>query len=256
LQEIPEEAHSILRLDLDANGIGASGCKALASICLPGSPLASLEYLALAGNNVGAVGCEALISTLANGGLLQLEHCDLNGNTIGDSITRLGEAIADNLATLSNVRKLFLDRNEIVNDGLVGFSKAIRRVPNLLPKLYELWLSNNAFGDPGAVALCEALGAGAMPNLGDLRLQYNAIGDATIQALVSAIERGALRNCWYLGFNDTELTDHGLEMLRECLIGGGLPKLEFFTASSAQSTSGTMQSVQDVLTARRQVPPR
>ena len=94
-----------------------------------------------------------------------------------------------------------------------------------------------------------------MANLGDLRLQYNDLGDGGIGALVDAMGvSGRFHKLWYLGLSDNTFSDAGLLALEGAIEAGGLPRLEFLTASSDASSDERQKAVQDVFTRRRSKP--
>mmetsp|Transcript_88473 Transcript_88473/g.122218 ORF Transcript_88473/g.122218 Transcript_88473/m.122218 type:complete len:177 (-) Transcript_88473:91-621(-) len=169
-------------------------------------------------------------------------------------LVALGEAVAK--GAFSQLSKLFMDNTGINDEGLINFCAVITRTdPSAaMPKLYELWLSNNNIGDAGASALFLAFKMGAMDNLGDLRLQYNHLGDESCKSLVGVLGGYPLSNVWYLGFNNNAFSNDGLRVLEEALAKGALPRLEFFTASSPQSTSEMQQQLQDTFTHRDRPP--
>ena len=55
-----------------------------------------------------------------------------------------------------------------------------------MPKLEKLYLSGNALGEAGGVALAEALGKGSVPQLKELHLRDNALCEAAKKALDEA----------------------------------------------------------------------
>ena len=63
---------------------------------------------------------------------------------------------------------------------------------NGLPRLKELLLFCNGFGDAGVQALCESLGPGAAPALGTLNLRRTEFGPVGAEALAAALRRGAM----------------------------------------------------------------
>ena len=75
-------------------------------------------------------------------------------------------------------------------------------------------------------------------------------------ALVAAAERGALSSLWYLGLNDNHFSDAGLAALATMLVDGALPRLEFVTASSEQSSDeaqlAAVRAAGPLATARRE----
>lgn len=141
------------------------------------------------------------------------------------------------------------DTNEVGDVGLSAFCTHVRAPPSRLPRIYELWLSNNHIGDAGAAALFDALGDGAMATLGDLRMQFNRLGDPAMDRLVTALSRGALSQTWYLGLSDNLFTDQGVLALSAQIQAGGLPKIEFITASSPRSNRSAQEQLQHTASA-------
>lgn len=242
---------ALVSLALDSNDIGDTGARALAVAFGSVGALPRLERLFLSHNSISGACIGELVGAVApSGGVAQLCSLDLNGNPLGDQgLAALGAAVAS--GCLQQLVKLFLDRAQIGDDGLTSFSASMRSAPSLLPKLYELWLSNNRLRARGATELFAAFADGALATLGDLRLQFNGIGNAGIDALVAALERGALRNAWYLGLSDDAvLTDDGLRTLEASVASGALPRLEFLTASGPHTSDAARRSVQDAFTNR------
>ena len=266
-------AASVTDVDLEANAIGDEGAEALAKACAAGA-LPQLDKLYLTENAIGSAGLASLATAMTGNVFSQLSALNLNSNPIGDDgFCALGRAVAS--GALASLSKLFMDSGGFGDVGLTGFARGL--APGRLPALYELWISNNGVGDEGASALFRALSIGAMANLGDLRMQYNRVTDAGIAALVDCLTAvqfsvrlgtadstadgenlglhslqpcRALCNAWYLGLNDNLFTDAGLKMLERSLQAGALPRLEFFTASSANSSCEAQESIQNVFTSR------
>jgi len=63
---------------------------------------------------------------------------------------------------------------------------------NGLPRLENLSLFANSFGDAGVQAMCEGLGRGAVPSLRVLNLGFNMVGPVGSEALAAALHRGAM----------------------------------------------------------------
>ena len=74
---------------------------------------------------------------------------------------------------------------------------------NGLPRLHDLYVDKNGFGDAGMQALCEGLGPGAAPSLRRLKLDGNDIGPVGAEALAAALRRGVMPKVekLYLSYN-------------------------------------------------------
>ncbi|KAL3904340.1 MAG: hypothetical protein SGPRY_011322, partial [Prymnesium sp.] len=206
-------------LDLDRNAFGDVGMQALVAAC-KSSTFPLLCKLSAAANKISEAGAAALASALGSTQLSQLAFIDLNANSVGDSgLIELANVIGQGSCT--QLTHLYLSRNSIGNSGVIGFARALEgslsRGVDPLPRLYELWLSNNALTDESAVCLFSALGKGAIKGLGDIRLQFNRLGDASVAALVDIMNASALSNLWYLGLSDNCFTDAGLQMLEDAI---------------------------------------
>lgn len=252
---VPPRGASVRSLDIERNGLTAEGAKSLAGALRAGA-VPSLEVLSLTHNAIGGDGFAAIAVSIETGALTELDSLDVNSNRVGDTgLIALGKAVANGV--LCKLSKLYLGGNDISDDGVIAFAAAVGTGGgDVLPALYELWLSNNEIGDKGFAALCAMLKQGALTNLGDLRLQYNHLGDASCSSLVGLLKCGsALYNTWYLGLNDNAFTNEGLNVLETALAGAALPRLEFITASSPNSTAAAQQAVQNAFTNRPR-PPR
>jgi len=83
-----------------------------------------------------------------------------------------------------------------------------------LPRLEDLNLSRNKFGDEGMQALCVGLGrAGAAPSLRRLTLYFVNFGPAGAEALATAFCRGAMPKLDHLDLNYNPIGNQGLDAL-------------------------------------------
>jgi len=84
---------------------------------------------------------------------------------------------------------------------------------NGLPRLHELFLDNNHFGDSGMQALCEGLGRGAAPSLRCLGLAGNQFGPVGAEALAAALRGGAMPKLEELGLGNNPIGNQGVSAL-------------------------------------------
>jgi len=103
---------------------------------------------------------------------------------------------------------------------------------NGLPKLKELHLPYNNFGDAGMQALCAGLGPGAAPSLPTLDIEGNHFGPAGAEAFAAALHRGAMPKLEWLLLQGNPIGNQGAAALatplRElpALRALGLPKCD------------------------------
>jgi len=84
---------------------------------------------------------------------------------------------------------------------------------NGLPRLRELLLGINGFGDAGMQSLCEGLGRGAAPSLRILGLPFNKFGPAGAEALAAALGRGAFPKIDWLNLQGNPIGKQGMAAL-------------------------------------------
>ena len=82
-----------------------------------------------------------------------------------------------------------------------------------LPRLEELYLGMNPFGDVGVQALCEGLDEGVAPSLRTLHLLGNKIGPAGAEAVAAALRRGAMLKLERLFLDRNPLGNQGVASL-------------------------------------------
>ena len=100
---------------------------------------------------------------------------------------------------------------------------------NGLPRLEELYVQKNHFGDAGMQALCEGLGAGAAPSLQILSVSMNRFGPVGAEALAAALRRGALPKLEKLYLDGNPIGKQGLAALAPPL--RRMPALSCFSLS-------------------------
>ena len=77
-----------------------------------------------------------------------------------------------------------------------------------------LGLGYNKIGDPGIIALADALGNGALPQLKELYLNSNSIGDIGIASLADALSKGALDHLQHLYLGNNKLSEQSNDQPR------------------------------------------
>ena len=125
------------------------------------------------------------------GALDDLESIELANCEIGDEgLTILSQAWKRRPSCSSKLTKLCLDFILVGDEGIKSFAEAL--AAGGLPYLQELTLvGNEAIGDDGFMALCEALLKGAGKNLQVLDVKLCDVGNAGVKALIRAIQGGA-----------------------------------------------------------------
>lgn len=165
-------------------------------------------------NALGDRGLSVLAEALADGTLRNLMYLNLCFNQISDaSCTALFKPCVKlpdlRLLTvgLPNLTMLWIDENQIGDDGMEVFSEACR--DGSLPQLTVLQLANNQIGDVGLTALANACAKGALAKLEILDLQLNPIGDVGLTAFADACAKGSSPSLKELWIHDGPLgVDH------------------------------------------------
>ena len=194
----------LTRLDLQDNGIGAEGARALAS----SDHLRSLQMLNLKGNGIGTDGARALAHSDTLGSLTVLS---LENNGVGDEGVR-ALAAADNLPSL---KALGLAQNGIGAEGAHALASS-----DNFPSLRVLDLRENGIGVEGACALATS---DTLRSLARLNLSNNNIGVGGARALAASDNLRSLTKLFIWG---NDLSDDGKaalaasEVLRGCTVSG------------------------------------
>jgi len=103
----------------------------------------------------------------------------------------------------------------LVADDMATLGMILRT--NGLPRLRDLHLGGNGFGDAGVRALCGDLGRGAAPSLRLLGLADNNFGPAGAEALAAALGRGALPKIEILVLGGNPIGNQGVAALAALL---------------------------------------
>ena len=169
--------HTLVKLNLDQNGIGDEGCAFIAKALLENSTLRSLR---LGGNRIGDSGAHQIFTVLAQQSdhSCKLESLYLQDNQIGFSGAR---SIAEPLLVNKTLKLLHLSRNLVGESGSTQIAKSL--VSN--NTLEALYLSGNQIGDEGAKQIALAMKKRKMA-LQVLSLGGNGIRDNGARSLADA----------------------------------------------------------------------
>jgi len=118
-------------------------------------------------------------------------------------------------AALRDAEVLLWIKQGLTADDMATLAMILRT--NGLPRLLQLYLGRNRFGDAGMQALCEGLGPGAAPSLSTLDLSSNQFGPAGAEALAAALRKGALPKLEALGVGGNPFGNQGMAALAEPL---------------------------------------
>ena len=113
-------------------------------------------------------------------------------------------------AELRAAEGLDLTREKITDAGMATLGMLLSK---WLPKLQDLYVDENGFGDAGMQALCESLGHGAAPSLQQIDLEGNSFGPAGAEALAAALRRGAMPRLEVLSLTDNPIGSQGMAAL-------------------------------------------
>ncbi|KAI9906434.1 hypothetical protein PsorP6_003328 [Peronosclerospora sorghi] len=115
------------------------------------------------------------------------------------------------LGCCPRVEELCLPGNSFGDHGSAKVAQLLRS--QVCPKLTRLDLRRNFIGEDGVRSLCLALAEGYAPNLTELCLGGNTITDSSFHHVLYAMESGQLRNLRFLGIEMNYLTSTSMEML-------------------------------------------
>jgi len=114
-------------------------------------------------------------------------------------------------AQLRAAEMLYWADKDLTTDDMATLAMILRT--NGLPRLQQLVLIANDFGDAGMQALCEGLGRGSAPALCILGLGSNKIGPVGAEALAVALRGGAMPNLEKLYLNNNPVGNKGVAAL-------------------------------------------
>ena len=170
-----------------------------------------------------------LLRHLGGDAFPRLETLDFAFNSLGDSDDIGVSLLCSSLATacgsgaLPQLKELWLQGNQIGNEGMIAFAAAIGS--GAMAKLTILYLGNNEIGDAGMQAFATACGNGAIPQLKELSLFSNRIGNAGMQAFATACGSGAIPQLKYLHIGDNEIGDDGMAAFASAIVSGAMANL-------------------------------
>ncbi|GMG17086.1 unnamed protein product [Phytophthora fragariaefolia] len=115
------------------------------------------------------------------------------------------------LGCCPRIEELCLPGNSFGDYGAAKVAQMLRS--QVCPKLTRLDLRRNFIGEDGIRSLCHALADGCAPNLTELCLGGNTITDSSFHHVLYAMESGQLRNLRFLGIEMNYLKSTSMEML-------------------------------------------
>ncbi|CAH0474750.1 unnamed protein product [Peronospora belbahrii] len=115
------------------------------------------------------------------------------------------------LGCCPRIKELCLPGNSFGDYGATKVAQMLRS--QVCPNLTRLDLRRNFIGENGIRSLCHALADGCAPNLAELCLGGNTITDSSFHHVLFAMESSQLRNLRFLGIEMNYLTSTSMEML-------------------------------------------
>uniref|UniRef100_A0A0G4HJR0 Uncharacterized protein n=1 Tax=Chromera velia CCMP2878 TaxID=1169474 RepID=A0A0G4HJR0_9ALVE len=185
--------------------------------CLP----PTLEGLNLSGNGVGLEGFRSLAYAVKMGRALaltalNLDKCGLRQDSTELLCTAFAQARARGTCPRLEILSLSGGLKGAPSDAAPLF-KLLQTAGLPAETLREVYLSDNSWGDPHAVALAEVLGAGKLGALEHLDISQNAVGDPGLSAVASELRVESLPSLRSLDVRITETTPSGAEQLLAAL---------------------------------------
>lgn len=133
----------------------------------------------------------------------------------------------------------------LTNRALVAFSKVW--ATGKMPKLRNLCLLDNDFGDAGMTALADAAATiattGAFANLCIFQINQNHVGDEGMTAFAAAVAKGAFPLVDFPIICSNPFGDKGGIALVDAIADGGMPKLIGFNVESTKVGAATCKAL-------------
>jgi Ran GTPase-activating protein (RanGAP) involved in mRNA processing and transport len=184
---------NVQELDLQYNGIGPEGAKAVAAMA---AVVASVTKVLVGSNGLGDEGTTILCDALRESKVTKVQELDLSWNGIGPDGARAVAAMAGVIASLTSVSTA---HNKITGDGAQQLASAVLAKPTLenfsgIPlkglradSLAALDLSGKGLGVPEAMVLADLLRS-VTASLTRLDVRYNSLGEEGTAVLRTAVE--------------------------------------------------------------------
>lgn len=192
-----------------------------------------MEVLGRIDKSVNPTNMQHLSTVIASGALPKLKHLRLPSNQIGnDGIIAFAKAITPitGRGALPNLTILNLQENGITWVGMIAFANAC--ASGALTNLIKFSIASNNIGNGGTIALAIAIKPvnknriGAFPRLKNLDLSDNGIGETGMIAFANACKSRALPELTLLSIDGNKISDVGLIALASACANMALPKLK------------------------------
>jgi Ran GTPase-activating protein (RanGAP) involved in mRNA processing and transport len=182
IKKLPKEAFTLLKelriLNLGGTDVPISQLiSVLEELCFN----TEIEQLYLGGNGLRDSGAQAISSCIQSLSRCPIVRLDFRYNDIGSSGAA---AIAEALLVVHNLKYLYMEGNQLGDDGASALAVAIQD-PKL--PLQELFLGGNQIGPTGAASIAQALVTNT--SLQKLYLEGNCIGPDGAASFTSVLEQ-------------------------------------------------------------------
>ena len=161
-------------LDLQYNGIGPDGAKAVAALC---AVRASVTECNLRDNKLGVEGWTIVFNALRDSTTSKIVTWNLSSEGLGPEIAK---PLAEYISVTASLTKILVGWNELGDEGATVLCDALRE--STVTKVQELDLSLNDIGPEGAKAV--AAMAAVVASLTSVSLLANNFDDATVAMLL------------------------------------------------------------------------
>ena len=169
--------------------------------------LPRLELLSISGTDIGIVAL--LAAVLRRGRLPSLRHLVISNAQINPrAATALATALTSPVVPL--LMDLSLSINPVGGAGLTALAPALRQ----LPELRTLYLNQNQITDQGLASLLASPTAGVLPSLTFLNLNGNQITDEGCATLAVALRSGALPALRVLNLSNNPASRQEAQMVK------------------------------------------